>query len=260
METTHPPSATGRERSGWTGALLRLGETLADFVFPRLCCGCGERVIEPGRLICVPCERLMAELALPLCPTCGLPDARAGASRCSDCPRGEIFFTAARACTPFAGLASVVVHKLKYSRRLEYADFMAGRMEAVAREEFAGIGFDALVPVPLYPTRQRERGFNQAAELARRIAPALRAPVEPTFLLRTRPTSSQTRLKKNDRAENVRGAFSCPRPAAVAGKRLLLVDDVYTTGATLNECARMLKEAGRAESVHCLAFARALVA
>lgn len=244
---------------GLAGALLRFGGALADFVYPRLCCGCGERVMEPRRLVCPPCEAGLTDLALPLCPTCGLPDARGGAPTCDDCPRGLISFTAARGTTPFTGLARTLVEKLKYDGRVEYADMMAGRMALIAAEQFCGVPFDAILPVPLHKVRHRDRGFNQSEEMARRLSRHLAVPLNTKLLLRVRQTRSQTTLRRRERAENIREAFACPHPAAVAGKHLLLVDDVYTTGATLNECARTLSEAG-AVSIHCLAYARAVLA
>src|SRR5205823_1833243 len=108
------------------------------------------------------------------------------------------------------------------------------------------LAVDALVPVPLDAARVRERGYNQAALLAAPVAAALDVPLAPTWLRRTRPTRPQVGLSARERRVNVRGAFTCPEPAAVAGQRVLVVDDVMTTGATLEACAEALVAAGAA--------------
>ncbi len=105
---------------------------------------------------------------------------------------------------------------------------------------------DAVVPVPLYPRKEREREFNQAEEIARAMSPALKAPVRAKWLRRLRDTRSQTELKASDRRRNVRGAFAVRRPEEVRERRILLIDDVFTTGATIGECARVLRKAGAA--------------
>ncbi|MCX7018326.1 MAG: ComF family protein [bacterium] len=231
--------------------------TLADFVFPRICCGCNQRIIETGRIVCADCEAGIAALALPLCPRCGTQNATIiDGVRCDDCPRGEISFKAARATTAYAHMAKTLVEKLKYSCREEYAPMMARRMAPVFTAEFAGKGISVIVPVPLYSVRQRERGFNQSQVLAAELSPMIGLPVEPRALRRIRPTKSQTRLSRSERTRNILGAFSPgTAQAGLRGATVLLVDDVCTTCATLNECARTLFEGG-ADTVYCLVYAR----
>jgi ComF family protein len=178
-----------------------------------------------------------------------------GAGRCDDCPAGQAYFEKARGTTAFAGVAKQVVEKLQYQGRVEYVPFMARRMFNVQVAEMSDEAADVMVPVPLHSTRRRERGFNQSEELARQLAKYNGAEVLTEALQRVRPTPSQTRLNRKDRAQNIAGAFA-QGAASVQGRRCLLIDDVYTTGATLNECARVLVQAG-AVSVSCLAFARA---
>jgi ComF family protein len=153
-------------------------------------------------------------------------------------------------------VAAVVVERLKYNGCNFYADFLAGMMAPVLKAEFGDPLPDVILPVPLHATRERERGYNQAALLASALGLEFGLPgVRMGALRRVRPTPSQTRLGKRERAENVRGAFAVRADSRLAGLRVPLGDDVYTTGATLNECARTLAEAG-AESVDCIAFAR----
>jgi ComF family protein len=235
----------------------KFGGALADFVFPRLCCGCGERVFEAKRLVCCQCEATLEALRLPVCVTCGREDCPAGEGlTCDDCPEGTIYFQAARAFTQFSGTAKVLVEKLKYSGRTEFAPLMARYMARVCFTEFKKAEFSAVVPVPLFSARRRERGFNQSEELARFLGSQLYLQVKPDLLRRIRSTGTQTRLSRRERAENIRGAFEASAIEEIAGKTLLLVDDVHTTGATLNECAKALKEAGAA-AVYCIAFCRA---
>jgi ComF family protein len=170
-----------------------------------------------------------------------------------------VFFEAARGTTAFAGVAKTLVEKLKYSGRTEYAPVMARRMADVLRAEFPASELDALVPVPLHPTRQRERGFNQSCVLAEWIGREVGLPVHERLLRRVRVTQSQTRLSRRERACNIQEAFAAGALEYVSERSLVLVDDVCTTGATLNECARVLKQAG-ARRIYCLTFARATFA
>lgn len=235
---------------------MRYVDALVDLVFPRICPACSERITEPRRLVCVSCEKRIEPLRLPLCPACGCQDAKVTAGKCEDCPPGDHHFEAARAATTYADVAKTLVEKLKYSCREEYATHMVQHMLPVIAEQFSGCAFDVIVPVPLHSTRRRERGFNQAEVLATGLAGALHIPLPAASIRRARATPTQTRLSKHDRARNVSGAFALTRRGIAAGSNVLLVDDVYTTGATLNECAMILK-AGGAASVRCITFARA---
>lgn len=174
---------------------------------------------------------------------------------CDHCPK-EPQFSVARAAYLYAGVADRMVKKLKYDRREEYAPELAKHMAAVVARDRDRLAADWIVPVPLHHTRRRSRGFNQAEQIARALARLTGMALARRVLRRTRPTESQTFLGREERALNVAGAFAVRRPEGIAGSRVLLVDDVYTTGATLNECARVLREAGAREVV-CLAFARA---
>ncbi|MBX7246012.1 MAG: ComF family protein [Candidatus Sumerlaeaceae bacterium] len=229
---------------------------LADFVFPRLCCGCGERVIESGRLICSGCEKTFRPLLLPICSLCGAENAIVGPKgKCPTCPAGKVHFETARGVVAFEGVAHELVVRLKYNRRTEYAAEMGRLLRANYSRDFPGFTPDLLIPVPLFGARQRERGFNQSELLAHELAVTVGCSVNSKALRRIRPTRTQTKLSRTQRAENIRGAFAVADAGTVQNHKVLLVDDVYTTGATLNECARMLMEAG-AESVNCHAFAR----
>jgi ComF family protein len=148
-----------------------------------------------------------------------------------------------------------VIHSFKYGRQI-YLRHLLGRWlgETLNDARLAGRRFDLIVPVPLHPARQRERGFNQAEILARELHRSSRLPIR-NVLQRTRYTTTQTQFDRSERMENLRGAFRLRRGSNVQDLRMLLVDDVLTTGSTLSECASVLREAG-AFSVHAATAAR----
>jgi ComF family protein len=147
------------------------------------------------------------------------------------------------------------IHALKYRGGKQIAFPLAQRMAAVWKER--GLTADLLVPVPLHTDREANRGYNQAILLARALAPQIGVPVLETALFRIRPTASQAKLQKAQRWDNVRAAFASSEFATVTGKRVMLVDDVATTGATLDACAVALL-AGGARTVSAFALAHAV--
>ena len=204
------------------------------------------------------CEKAFPQLRLPICDTCGCPDAMIKAAHaCDDCPPGRIHLSKARAAVPFVGVGQTIVEKLKYGGHLNYATYMADRMGRTAAQEYEGVLFDSIIPVPLHAVRRRERGFNQSEVLAAHLAETLGVPLLLDALRRSRPTPSQTKLNKKQRRQNIKDAFAPGGPSPALANTVLLVDDVYTTGATMNECARVLVASGQAKTVYCLAFARA---
>lgn len=150
---------------------------------------------------------------------------------------------------------STLIHGFKYRHMRRHIRFLCAYLRYRPDLKEYARSFDALVPVPIHPVRKRERGYNQAEEICKEIQGFLGLPVLPAALLRTRATKSQTRLDRRNRGRNLEGAFACPDPEAVRGKRLLLVDDVFTTGATMGRCAELLIAAG-AGAVGALALAR----
>jgi len=190
----------------------------------------------------------------PCCVTCGdpLPSWRSvvGGALCPRCRRRPPLVTLARSIGPYEGTLRAIVHALKYDGRPTLARHLATRMRAPGAEVLAGA--DLVVPVPLHASRERARGFNQARELARHLGYPLA-----DALTRTRRTASQADLPAAKRHANVRDAFACRRGAQVRGCTIVLVDDVSTTGATLNACAAALLAAGATE-VRALTAARAV--
>jgi ComF family protein len=174
---------------------------------------------------------------------------------CHLCLDADRRFTRARSVTRFDGVVRTLIHGFKYERNTWLAGDLVRLLASGWEVHFQDVDIDGVGWVPLHPTRRRTRGFNQARLLAEGLATRCGLPVFPGAVRRDRATSTQTNLNTRQRAQNVHGAFSCPRPARIAGKRLLLVDDVMTTGATVSEVSKVLLEAG-AGAVYALTVAR----
>ncbi len=235
-------------RSTWRFAL--------DLGLPPLCPACRGLLGDDGGL-CAACWSKLSFIAPPYCERLGTPfgyDPGPGVLS-TEAVNHPPAFGRARAAVRYDDVASALVHALKYGDRLDLAPIM-GRWMARAGSELTD-GAGALVPVPLHWRRLWARRFNQAAALARAISAASGVPVLDDALARMRATPHQVGLARAERATNVQGAFRVPdaRQAAVAGKRLVLIDDVLTSGATVDACTRALLRAGAAQ-VDVLVFAR----
>src|SRR5438034_8601295 len=174
---------------------------------------------------------------------------------CQLCPSHDLL-RRSRVRIPRRGIVRQIIHEFKYGRQIHLRHLVARWLNcALDDERLRQSHFDVIVPVPLHPTRQRERGFNQAGLLAELLSAQTSIPCKP-LLERTRYTTTQTALDRSERMENLHNAFRLRKNANVRSLRVLLVDDVLTTGSTLNECARILKRGG-AFSVHAVTAARA---
>ncbi len=208
---------------------------------------------------CESCRKDLTPIASPFCSTCGLPFvSREGESHtCAECLLERKYFRKARAFGVYDCSLMEAIHLLKYRKKSS----LSRPLSTLVRETFFQFwdvsGIDLLVSVPLHVKRLRERGFNQAHLLIRRWAKQDGIPFDGLTLFRSRWTEPQTTLSRTERRRNIRGAFSLRHPAKIKGRKILLVDDVYTTGATVNECARVLIKAG-AEFVDVLTLARAV--
>jgi ComF family protein len=233
--------------------------SLVDVALPQLCATCREPVEGAG--LCPACWSKLSFIAPPYCARLGIPfpfDGGPGLlslEAIADPPA----YHRARAAVRYDDIARKLVHALKYGDRLDLAPLMGRWMANAGRELIADA--DALVPVPLHWRRQWARRFNQSALLAEVIAAASGRTVAHGALKRVKATPQQVGLGKAERAHNVQGAFRVPADgkADVAGRKLVLVDDVLTSGATLDACARALLRAGAA-AVDALAFARVVTA
>jgi ComF family protein len=240
------------------GLALTAGRAAARILFPPACPGCRRQVATPGTL-CGACWPQLRFLERPWCAVMGTPfahdmgDAFLSAAAIADPPP----FARARAAVAYGGIAREMVQGLKYNDRTDLAPWMARWMVRAGAELVADAG--VVVPVPLHRRRFLRRRFNQSAELARTVARLSGLPYEPEALRRMKVTRQQVGLGAKAREDNVRGAFRVPPEAeiTVRGRRVLLVDDVYTTGATVVAATRALRRGG-ATAVDVLTFARVL--
>lgn len=234
--------------------LLRTGAL--GLVYPPTCPGCSAATADPHAL-CPACWSQMRLVERPFCQRMGTPFALDHGSGPLISPRAMAdppVFGRARGVALYDGIARDLVHRLKYSDRLDLAAVIARMMASAGRELLAET--DCLVPIPLHYLRLWRRRFNQAAVLARRIGALADRPSDPGLLARVKATRSQVGLSRPARAANLQGAFRVPAAARprLQGRRILLIDDVLTTGATANAAARVLLRAG-ARSVDLLTFA-----
>lgn len=228
-----------------------LGRGALDLVAPphELCAFCGQPAGGRAAGLCRSCETRITWVTPPYCTLCGRPLRlnAAGSHICSECLSDSPFFSRARAVGIHEGLLRQAIHGLKYGGQIRLAVPLAAWMASTVKDNPALRGCSVAVPVPSHPGRLAERGYNHAALLSERLAAGLRIRHEPGALCRTRPTDPQSGLGRAVRRTNVEGVFEAVRPGSFRGERVLLVDDVLTTGSTASECARALLRAGCAE-------------
>lgn len=234
---------------------MPLPESLFELLYPPRCAACAAFLPEGARgAFCGACAAALEPMPAWACPRCAELLRPTIHGRCPACARRRPAFDGARAGWLYGGPLLEAVHALKYGRAAWLARPL-GRMlaEAVPLDPAR---VDLVVPVPLHPRRLRDRGFDQAERLAVEVARRLGRPLRPEVLRRVRSTPPQAARDRAGRAANVAGAFRARRAAALRGRRVLLVDDVLTTGATASAAARALRDAGAAR-VEVLVLARA---
>lgn len=240
-------------------------EALASLVFPAPCRICAQ-ILDTGSAIpfCHGClEALTQTLREPLCAQCGRPIVSAAVAEgisqplCHLCRSGVYAFDFARSFGAYTPRMSRAILLLKYGNVAPLGKWFARRLAGLVASQPQDFAADAVVPVPLDRGRLRERGYNQAELIAKPLARLLGIPFRSYLLVRTRPRPNQLRLTRRERWETVRGAYATHKTAQVDKLRVILVDDVFTTGATLDACSRALKGAGAARVVG-LTVARAL--
>ncbi len=242
--------------------LKKLGEELLELIFPpacEVCSGLGREVI------CTSCREQFEFISAPYCQCCGkpLPKSASHAVVCGECRKEPPRFDAARAVGLHTRTLREAVIRLKFKRRQRLTEPLAELLaERVLAERFVPDGLPwasltGVVPVVLHPHRRGWRGFDQAVLLSRRLSTLLELPCLEQVLVRRKNTKPQIGLSPTQRRQNVQGAFAVADAPAVAGEGLLLIDDVYTTGSTLNAAAAVLRRAG-AQAVYALTITRAV--
>jgi ComF family protein len=232
-------------------------EAAVSLLYPPVCTICGENV-RAGEYLCNRCEAKAVRIVAPFCQKCSQPFDGSITSEftCANCAHRTIYFDAAVSAYRGRGIVRDMIHEFKYGRQIHLRHLVARWLQAALDDErIRGSRFDIIVPVPLHAARQRERGFNQASLLATLLS-AQTSISSKAVLERIRYTTTQTALDRSERMENLHNAFRLRKNVDVRSLRVLLIDDVLTTGSTLSECAGVLKRDG-ALSVHAATAARA---
>ena len=214
-----------------------------DALYPRRCPVCGEIVTPKGRLICPSCLLRLSPVKSPVCQKCGKEVWSEEIEYCPDCVKHRRSFARGMALFNYTEEAARSMAAVKYKNKREYLDFYGAALAARYEKQIRRMHADALVPVPVHPSRKRARGFNQAEVLAICLGKRLGIPVGSGMLIRDKKTKPQKELSAADRLKNLSGAFRAGTiPEGI--KTVLLVDDIYTTGSTVEACARALRSAG----------------
>ena len=230
---------------------------LLDVILPPICHICRSFIPNAGTLhICQTCRDIMPIVSSPICPKCGIPFIGTGSDhRCGQCMTNPPHFDTARAHFLYEGPIRDLIHSYKYNQKTHLRNPLALLTLEGLSAFLKSQNLHLIVPVPLHRSRLQQRGFNQAVLLGRTISHYLSLPMLPDVLVRTRPTEPQIDLSSAERRLNVKGAFTVFKPDQIASKRILLLDDVMTTGSTMDECAKELKKAG-ADAVIAATIAR----
>ncbi|MFZ4115827.1 MAG: ComF family protein [Chthoniobacterales bacterium] len=225
---------------------------LLELFYPSHCAGCGEALFEKSRL-CITCWNSLPRLSENLCPICS-HELHAAAARCENCADRKLHFVSGVSSFRYQGLIRALVSQFKYLGDQSLKKVMGELIEcAINDERLDAVTFEAVVPVPLHPCREREREFNQARLLAQEVALRSKLPMK-DILRRIKPTWTQVHSDRHERIENLRDAFVLKKKHSLSGN-YLLVDDVLTTGSTLDACAKVLLDAG-ADGVWAVTVAR----
>jgi ComF family protein len=225
-------------------------EAALNFIYPPVCQICGEeRAGAAEGYVGGKCRSGVRFIKPPYCERCGLPLAGdiSHEFRCENCAEMEFGFRYARSAVAANGLVLDIIHRYKYNRAVWFEPFLGDLLARQAGPALAGEKWDVIVPVPLHPVKEREREFNQATRLARHLGRALGRPVNNRVLRRVKFTETQTKLTRPERAANMKAAFAARAGTELHGARVILVDDVLTTGATTDACARAARRAGASE-------------
>lgn len=225
-------------------------KTGLGFFYPEICQLCeNERATAKDGFVGPECWRQVRFIRAPFCERCGLPFEGEITNKfeCTNCREMELHFSYARSAVVAKSVVLEAIHRFKYSHALWFENFLTDLLLREAAPVLHGQNWDFIAPVPLHSLKEREREFNQAEILAGHLSAATKIPLNTKLLRRVTPTMTQTRLTKQQRAENMRGAFAVHPGMKLSGEKIILVDDVFTTGATTSACAKALRKAGAGE-------------
>ena len=237
-------------------------KTLAKFIFPDKCLICNSKInIAPNFLLCHYCLKSIRIIKDPTCPCCGFPFPSDNILlynqnyRCGLCRKDEPILNKTISIFYYEIKLREAIHKFKYHKNLSLGKVLAELMISNIPGKMSFSKFDCIIPVPLHKKKLKERGFNQSLILSKKIGQYFNLPVVYDNLKRIRYTEAQTNLSHAKRKKNVKNAFSLRNPNNLKNKDILLIDDIYTTGSTINECAKTLKKAG-VNKIFALTLAR----
>ncbi len=234
-------------------------DSLLQFLLPPQCHCCDRFLEESERGFCSDCLSGIRWIEPPFCSVCGdpFPSKEAGVHPCGECAKRKKHFATARALGSYEGPLQEAIHRWKYEGKATLTPLFGQWMVEGVKRYWNPCALDLLIPVPLHKKRLRQRGFNQALLLTKRLSRSTGIPFRGGILKKVRTTLPQVNLSGIERRKSVKGSFAIASRDAVRGKRILLIDDVFTTGATVNECAKVLMAAG-SKCVDVLTLARAL--
>lgn len=229
-------------------------ENIIHFLFPRRCPICDKAMFSSvfleTELCCLKCGKIPKYIQEPVCKKCGKPIENERAEYCCDCQKHGRNFVQGKALWLYEGKVKQSMYRFKYQNRQEYARYYGSEIVRVYGEWIGRNKIEAIIPIPLHRARKRKRGYNQAELLAKEIGREMGIPVYPNYLQRVRGTKAQKKLGEKERKNNLKKAFKT-QENKVQLSHILLVDDIYTTGSTMNEAALELKRAG-IEQVYCI--------
>ena len=224
-----------------------------DLLFPKICFGCDIHLQGEEKILCSNCESTLNFL-IDVCEICGSPE---NPSTCPVCNSNEFVFDKARSVFPFSATVQNLVHELKYNEMKRITKYLGEHVSKYLHNFQPFENIDIIVPVPLHKVKKRARGFNQSEFLSKEISIHMNWLHIPNLILRSRFTDTQTKLDRKQRQKNVSGAFKLNNKYNIINKTVLIVDDVFTTGSTVNSICKLLKK-NHASRIYVLTLARAL--
>ena len=234
-----------------TDSIRAAAQTALTFLYPDVCQHCYNAAATSAEgYVCEGCWRNVRFIVPPMCERCGLPfeGEISDVFECANCRELELHFSRARSAVAAKGMVLDIIHRWKYSQALWFEPFLAKLLIREALPALKEETWDCIVPVPLHSRKEAEREFNQAEHLAQHLAKATGIAARSDLVRRVTPTRTQTALSRKERAENMSRAFAAgPNAPFARGKRVVLIDDVLTTGATTSACAQVLKACGAGE-------------
>lgn len=209
-------------------------------LYPQTCCFCGTLC---GKYVCSECAKTIRYIREPVCKKCGKPISTDEDRFCFDCSKQEKFYEQGKSLWLYEGKVRWSIYQFKYHNRRMHGVYFAGEMYRCFREQIREWEIDVIIPVPLHSQRKRERGYNQAEIVAKKLGRRMKILVDTKAVIRKKKTTAQKELSNRERAENMQGAFEVVRMKKNV-KNILIIDDIYTTGNTINELSKELQKKG----------------